>query len=49
MDLTNQLNLAEQQIDYAYELVKQISDMNKGKYLEESLLDAEPTSFWNWN
>ena len=30
---------------YAYELVNQISDMNKGKYLEESLLDAEPTSF----
>ena len=30
---------------YATELVSQISDMNKGKYLEESLLDAEPTSF----
>ena len=30
---------------FAYELVNQISDMNKGKYLEESLLDAEPTSF----
>lgn len=30
---------------YAAELVSQISDMNKGKYLEESLLDAEPTSF----
>ena len=30
---------------YAYELVNQISDMNNGKYLEESLLDAEPTSF----
>jgi methylenetetrahydrofolate reductase (NADPH) len=30
---------------FAYELVQQISDMNRGKYLEESLLDAEPTSF----
>lgn len=30
---------------FAEELVKQISDMNNGKYLEESLLDAEPTSF----
>ncbi len=29
----------------AIELVKQITDMNKGKYLENSLLDAEPTSF----
>lgn len=30
---------------YATELVKQISAMNSGKYLEDSLLDAEPTSF----
>lgn len=30
---------------YATELVKQISNMNRGKYLEDSLLDAEPTSF----
>lgn len=30
---------------YAVDLVSQISDMNKGKYLEDSLLDAEPTSF----
>lgn len=30
---------------YASDLVKQISDMNNGKYLEDSLLDAEPTSF----
>ncbi|PID57453.1 MAG: methylenetetrahydrofolate reductase [NAD(P)H] [Ignavibacteriae bacterium] len=30
---------------YAIDLVSQISAMNKGKYLEESLLDAEPTSF----
>lgn len=30
---------------YAVDLVGQISDMNKGKYLENSLLDAEPTSF----
>ncbi len=31
--------------NYAVELVSQINDMNKGKYLEDSLLDAEPTSF----
>jgi len=31
--------------DYAVELVSQISDMNKGKYLEEELLDATPTNF----
>jgi methylenetetrahydrofolate reductase (NADPH) len=30
---------------YATDLVKQISDMNKGKYLEDSLLDAKPTEF----
>lgn len=30
---------------YAVELVKQIIDMNNGKYLEESLLDAKPTNF----
>ena len=29
----------------AYDLVKQISDLNKGKYLEDSLLDAEPMKF----
>jgi methylenetetrahydrofolate reductase (NADPH) len=28
-----------------YELVKQIVDMNRGKYLEESLLDMSPTNF----
>jgi methylenetetrahydrofolate reductase (NADH) len=27
------------------DLVKQIVDMNKGKYLEDSLLDAKPTNF----
>ncbi len=31
--------------NYASDLVKQISDLNKGKYLEESLLDAEPMKF----
>ncbi|MDX1699828.1 MAG: methylenetetrahydrofolate reductase, partial [Melioribacteraceae bacterium] len=31
--------------NHAIELVNQINDMNKGKYLEDSLLDAEPTSF----
>lgn len=31
--------------DYAVDLVKQITDMNHGKYLEDSLLDAESTSF----
>lgn len=30
---------------YAYELVNQVSNMNKGKYLEEDLLDAKPTNF----
>ena len=30
---------------YALDLVNQISDMNNGKYLEEALLDAEPTDF----
>lgn len=30
---------------FAEELVQQINDMNNGKYLEASLLDAEPTSF----
>jgi len=30
---------------HAVDLVKQISDMNNGKYLEENLLDAKPTNF----
>ena len=30
---------------YAYELVQQITDMNRGRYLEEELLDAEPSDF----
>ncbi len=30
---------------YARDLVKQISDVNKGKYVEDSLLDAEPMDF----
>ncbi|HEX9740836.1 MAG TPA: methylenetetrahydrofolate reductase [Ignavibacteriaceae bacterium] len=30
---------------YASDLVKQIVNMNKGKYLEDSLLDARPTNF----
>lgn len=30
---------------YAYELVEQIVSMNKGKYLEDELLDSAPTDF----
>ena len=30
---------------YSSDLVKQIVDMNKGKYLEENFLDAEPSNF----
>jgi methylenetetrahydrofolate reductase (NADPH) len=30
---------------HTYELVQQIADMNKGKYLEENLENAEPVSF----
>ncbi len=30
---------------YASELVKQIVDMNRGKYLEDDLVDAAPTNF----
>lgn len=30
---------------YSLDLIKQISDMNKGKYLEEELLDAAATNF----
>ncbi len=30
---------------YASDLVKQVVDMNKGKFLEENLLDAKPTNF----
>ncbi|MCB0727327.1 MAG: methylenetetrahydrofolate reductase [Ignavibacteriae bacterium] len=30
---------------YALDLVNQIADMNRGKYLEEDLLDASPTNF----
>jgi methylenetetrahydrofolate reductase (NADPH) len=30
---------------YACDLVRQIAAMNRGKYLEEDLLDAEPSSF----
>jgi methylenetetrahydrofolate reductase (NADPH) len=30
---------------YACDLVSQITDMNQGKYLEEDLLDAEPSHF----
>ncbi|MEM7048496.1 MAG: methylenetetrahydrofolate reductase [Acidobacteriota bacterium] len=31
--------------NYAVDLVRQISAMNRGQYLEDSLLDAEPSSF----
>ena len=30
---------------YALDLVKQVTDMNNGKYLEDDLLDAAPTNF----
>jgi methylenetetrahydrofolate reductase (NADH) len=30
---------------FAVDLVRQIEDMNKGRYLEDSLLDAKPTNF----
>lgn len=30
---------------YAYQLVQQVANMNKGRYLEEDLLDAKPTDF----
>ncbi len=30
---------------YTFELVKQIANMNRGKYLEESLVDSTPTNF----
>ena len=30
---------------YALDLVQQIADMNKGKYLEDSLVDAKPSDF----
>jgi methylenetetrahydrofolate reductase (NADPH) len=30
---------------YTYELVKQIADMNRGKYLEDTLENAEPANF----
>ena len=31
--------------DYAVDLVRQVADMNRGKYLEADLLDADPTDF----
>lgn len=31
--------------EYAVDLVKQINDVNKGKYIEDSLLNAEPMNF----
>jgi len=37
--------LYKSQNQYAHELVKQISNMNNGKYLEDDLLDASPTNF----
>lgn len=30
---------------HAIDLVKQLNDMNKGKYIEDTLLEAEPTNF----
>ncbi len=37
--------LHKSQNRYAFELVQQISNMNKGKYLEDDLLDASPSNF----
>ncbi|MEN8138701.1 MAG: methylenetetrahydrofolate reductase [Bacteroidota bacterium] len=31
--------------EHAVDLVKQIDDMNKGNYIEDTLIDAEPTNF----
>ncbi len=31
--------------EYAIDLVKQVADLNRGKYLEDSLLDAQPMNF----
>jgi methylenetetrahydrofolate reductase (NADPH) len=31
--------------NYALDLVQQINDMNKGKYMDEEMKDAEPTNF----
>jgi methylenetetrahydrofolate reductase (NADPH) len=31
--------------DYAVDLVRQVSDMNRGRYLQADLLDAEPSTF----
>ncbi len=39
------LKLGRSVNNYAVDLVKQINDMNHGRYLEESLLDAQPTNF----
>lgn len=30
---------------FAYELIQQVNNMNRGKYLEDDLLDAKPTNF----
>ena len=31
--------------DYGIDLIKQLADLNKGKFMEEELLDAEPMNF----
>ena len=41
----NQFLKGKVKIHYASDLVKQIMNMNQGKYLEDSLLDARPTDF----
>jgi methylenetetrahydrofolate reductase (NADPH) len=42
---TKPLSLGRSINTYALDLVKQMNDMNHGKYLEEDLLDARPSDF----
>jgi methylenetetrahydrofolate reductase (NADPH) len=42
---TKPLELGRSENKYASDLVSQIADMNEGRYLEEDLLDAEPSDF----
>lgn len=44
-DYNKPLNNSRTKNRYAADLVSQITDMNKGQYLEENLLDARPSNF----